>query len=98
MKCSARFSQAPANLPDIGAGWLNNPANPFGYSAMGPVVAAALEVFAHAAAPHGKPEFGIETVKIGRQDRPRRRADPARKPFGQLKHFRRDGVERGRGC
>ena len=57
-----------SKLAGLGAGWLNNPSNPFGYSAMGPVVAASLEVFAHAAAPRGKPEFGIENVKVGRKD------------------------------
>ena len=43
----------------MGAGWLNNPVNPWGYGAMGPIVAASLDVFAHAAAPRGKPDFGI---------------------------------------
>ena len=47
-----------SKLAGLGAGWLNNPANPWGYSSMGPLVAASLEVFAHAAAPRGKPEFG----------------------------------------
>ena len=37
----------------LGAGWLNNPSNPFGYASMGPLVAAGLEVFAHASAPRG---------------------------------------------
>jgi poly(3-hydroxybutyrate) depolymerase len=31
-----------SKLAGLGAGWLNNPANPFGYSAMGPLVAASL--------------------------------------------------------
>ena len=51
----------------LGAGWLSNPANPLAYSSMGPVVGASLEVFAHAAAPRGKPAFGIEVVKVGRK-------------------------------
>ena len=51
-----------SKLAGLGAGWLNNPANPWGYSSMGPLVAASLEVFAHASAPRGKPEFGIEKV------------------------------------
>ena len=37
-----------SKLAGLGAGWLNNPANPFGYSSMGPLVAAGLDVFAHA--------------------------------------------------
>ena len=37
-----------SRLAGLGAGWLNNPSNPWGYSSMGPLVAASLEVFAHA--------------------------------------------------
>src|SRR5947209_11940311 len=84
-----------SKLAGMGAGWLNNPANPWGYSSMGPMVAASLEVFAHAAAPRGKPEFGIDIVRIGRKDVPVREEILLRKPFGQLKHFAREGVEAG---
>ena len=56
-----------SKLAGLGAGWLNNPSNPWGYSSMGPLVAASLEVFAHAAAPRGKPEFGLtSTIVDGR--------------------------------
>ena len=58
------FLAGASKLAGLGAGWLNNPANPWGYSSMGPLVAASLEVFAHASAPRGKPEFGIETVRM----------------------------------
>src|SRR3546814_4795229 len=44
---------------DASAEWLNNPSNPLSYSAMGPLVASALDVFAHASAPRGKPAFGF---------------------------------------
>jgi poly(3-hydroxybutyrate) depolymerase len=84
-----------SKLAGLGAGWLNNPANPLGYSAMGPLVAAGLEVFAHAAAPHGKPEFGIETVRIGGRTVPVHEEILLRKPFGQLKRFYREGIETG---
>ena len=53
-----------STLANIGAGWMQNPANPFAYSHMGPIVASALDVFAHASAPRGKPEFGIESVIV----------------------------------
>ena len=52
-------------LASISAGMLNNPSNPFGYMGMGPMVANALDVFAHATAHYGKPEFGITEVEIG---------------------------------
>jgi len=82
-----------SRLAGLGAGWLSNPANPFSYSSMGPVVSAGLDVFAHAAAPRGKPEFGITHVEM---DGKTVRVDEdvlVRKPFGQLKHFRKLGVK-----
>ena len=48
-----------SRLAGLGAGWMGNPANWMSYSSMGPVVASALDVFAHASAPRGKPEFGL---------------------------------------
>jgi len=81
-----------SRLAGLGAGWLNNPSNPFGYSSMGPMVAAGLEVFAHASAPRGKPEFGITEVLVGKQTVAVDEDISVRKPFGQLKHFRKEGV------
>ena len=40
-------------LANFSAGLLNNPTNPFAYFGGGPVMASALEVFAHASAPRG---------------------------------------------
>ena len=72
------FLAGASKLAGLGAGWLNNPANPWGYSSMGPLVAASLEVFAHASAPRGKPEFGHrQTIKVGRKTRRGRRGDRA---------------------
>jgi poly(3-hydroxybutyrate) depolymerase len=80
---------------NIGAGWMQNPVNPFSYSHMGPIVASALDVFAHAAAPRGKPEFGLETTIVkGRKIRVHEEV-ALRKPFGQLKHFRKEGAPPG---
>jgi poly(3-hydroxybutyrate) depolymerase len=89
------FLAGASKLAGLGAGWLNNPANPWGYSSMGPVVAASLEVFAHATAPHGKPEFGIESVRVRGKNVAVHEEIVLRKPFGQLKHFAREGVETG---
>ncbi|WP_309603332.1 polyhydroxyalkanoate depolymerase [Sphingomonas sp.] len=77
----------------FGAGWLHNPANPWSYGAMGPIVAASLDVFAHAAAPRGKPEFGIKQVAVGRKLVEVSEEIVLTKPFGRLKHFKKDGVE-----
>src|SRR5215207_5521335 len=78
-----------SKLAGLGAGWLNNPTNPFGYSSMGPLVAAGLEVFAHASAPRGKPEFGIEQVLVGKRAVVVDEDIVLRNAFGQLKHFRK---------
>jgi poly(3-hydroxybutyrate) depolymerase len=85
-----------SKLAGLGAGWLNNPANPWGYSSMGPLVAASLEVFANAAAPRGKPEFGITETKVGRKTVAVDEDIVLRKPFGQLKYFRKVDAESGR--
>jgi poly(3-hydroxybutyrate) depolymerase len=86
------FLAGASKLAGMGAGWLNNPSNPWGYSSMGPLVAASLEVFAHASAPRGKPEFGIDSVRIGGKDLPVHEEILLRQPFGQLKHFARDAA------
>jgi poly(3-hydroxybutyrate) depolymerase len=82
-----------SKLAGLGAGWLNNPANPFGYSSMGPLVAAGLDVFAHASAPRGKPEFGIEQVTVGKKLVSVDEDIVLRKAFGQLKRFQKEGVD-----
>jgi poly(3-hydroxybutyrate) depolymerase len=87
------FLAGASKLAGLGAGWLNNPANPWGYSSMGPLVAASLEVYAHAAAPRGKPEFGISETKVGRKIVAVDEDIVLRKPFGQLKYFRKVGAE-----
>jgi poly(3-hydroxybutyrate) depolymerase len=82
-----------STLANLGAGWLQNPANPFSYSGMGPIVASALDVFAHASAPRGKPEFALETTIVEGRSVAVTEEIVLRKPFGQLKRFRREGVE-----
>jgi poly(3-hydroxybutyrate) depolymerase len=78
-----------STLANLGAGWLNNPANPMAYSQMGPIVASALDVFAHASAPRGKPDFGIESTIVEGRTVAVIEEIVLRKPFGQLKRFRR---------
>ena len=81
-----------SRLAGMGAGWLGNPVNPMSYGAMGPIVAAGLNVFAHASAQRGKPEFGITEVAVGRRLVAVTEEILVRKPFGQLKHFAKEGV------
>jgi poly(3-hydroxybutyrate) depolymerase len=84
-----------STLANLGADWLNNPANPLSYSQMGPIMASALDVFAHASALRGKPEFGIETTRVAGKAVAVSEEIVLRKPFGQLKRFRREGIEGG---
>jgi poly(3-hydroxybutyrate) depolymerase len=84
-----------STLAGIGAGWWQNPANPFAYSGMSPIVGSALDVFAHASAPRGKPAFEIETTMVEGKTVPVVEEVVLRKPFGQLKRFRREGIEGG---
>jgi poly(3-hydroxybutyrate) depolymerase len=88
------FLAGASKLAGLGAGWLNNPANPFSYTSMSPLVGAALDVFAHASAPRGKPEFGITATKVGRKSFPVQENVVLRKPFGQLKRFVKEGAAR----
>ena len=53
-------------LATAGAQVMQHPANPLGYFSGSPMFASALEVFAHASAPRGKPGFELyQTVVDG---------------------------------
>ena len=85
---------------EFSAGWLNNPANPFAhfgaqYFGGGPILSSALEVFAHAAAPRGKPAFGFDHTIVDGREVAVTEEVVLRKAFGQLKRFRREGVTGG---
>jgi poly(3-hydroxybutyrate) depolymerase len=79
-------------LASISAGALANPANPLGYMGMGPMVANALEVFAHATAHYGKPAFGITEVEIGGKQHMVVESTVMKRPFGDLLRFRVEGT------
>ena len=82
-------------MADFGAELLSNPANPFAYFGGGQIMSSALEVFAHAAAPRGKPAFGLDTTIIDGTSVAVGEQIVLRKPFGQLKRFVRAGVTGG---
>jgi poly(3-hydroxybutyrate) depolymerase len=63
------------------------------YLGGGDVMASALEVFAHSAEPRGKPEFGLDHVTVDGREVAVVEEIVLRKPFGQLKRFRREGIE-----
>jgi len=76
----------------IGAELMSNPRFPMGYMSIGPMAASALEVFAHATQPRGKPEFGIEAVKVGSETHAVSEASVLHRPFGDLLRFAHDGL------
>ena len=76
----------------IGSEMLSNPMLPMGYTGFGPMAASALEVFAHATAPRGKPEFGIERVTVAGTTYPVTESIVLNKPFGDLRRFTHEGL------
>ncbi|MBU7580781.1 MAG: polyhydroxyalkanoate depolymerase, partial [Porphyrobacter sp.] len=79
-------------LASISAGMLTNPANPMRYTGLGPLAASALDVFAHATAHYGKPEFGIDSVEIGGKAHAVVQSTVMKRPFGDLLRFRVEGT------
>lgn len=76
----------------ISAGMLTNPANPLAGFGVGPLAASALDVFAHATAHYGKPDFGITEVKIGGKTHAVTERVALSRPFGDLRHFTLEGA------
>lgn len=76
----------------VGAQMLNNPALPFGYTGMGPMMASALDVFAHASAHYGKPAFDIQEVTVDGTAHPVTEAIVVHRPWGNLLHFSHPGL------
>jgi len=81
-----------SNWAAIGAELLNNPALPMGYFGSGPIIASALQVFAHLYEERGKPAFNIATVEADGRKRAVRESVVLEKPFGALRRFRRAGL------
>lgn len=79
-------------LASVTAELLNNPVLPFGYSGLGPIMASALDVFAHAAAPRGKPAFDIASATVDGATFPVTETIVARRPFGDLLRFSHAGL------
>ena len=76
----------------MGAEMLTHPANPFSAVGLGPVMSSALDVFAHAVQPRGKPSFEIESVEVDGKVWPVTEAIVAHRPFGNLLRFTHPGL------
>jgi poly(3-hydroxybutyrate) depolymerase len=90
MKSSALLSASSA-MASMTADLLGDPRLPF--SGFGPsqMMASALEVFAHAAAPRGKPAFGIRTIHVDGTTHAVRESTEIHRPFGDLRSSRTKG-------
>ncbi len=64
--------------------------NPLAHTPIGRSMAAACEVFEGVTRRYGKPEFGIEEIKMGGLPVPITEEIVMRKPFGDLLHFKRN--------
>ncbi|MET0137966.1 MAG: polyhydroxyalkanoate depolymerase [Sphingobium sp.] len=89
------FLASASAMAAAGVEFLQNPTNPLAYMGGGPLLASALEVFAHASATRGKPDFGFETVEVDGHALAVTEVIEARNSFGQLKHFVREGAPEG---
>ncbi len=83
---------AASNWANVSAQLLSNPALPMGYFGLGPAMASALKVFAHVYEERGKPAFNIDAVKIGGKSFAVAEQVLAHRPFGALRHFKREGL------
>ncbi len=81
-----------SNWAAIGAKLFSNPALPMGYFGTGPIIASALQVFAHLYEERGKPEFAIRPVTVDGHEYAVEESVVLEKPFGALRHFRREGL------
>lgn len=76
----------------VTAGLFNDPRMPTACFGVGPMIASALDVFAHAAAPRGKPAFGIESVTVGGKPHGVVESIVLHRPFGNLLRFSHEGL------
>ncbi|MEQ1508797.1 MAG: polyhydroxyalkanoate depolymerase [Sphingopyxis sp.] len=82
-------------LAGAGARFWSNGVAPLAYFGGGPILASALDVFSHAAAPRGKPSFNLPSIKIDGREIALAEEVVLEKPFGNLLHFRRVGTDGG---
>ena len=82
---------APARaMSDVTRLTVSNPLNPLTHTPMGRSVAAACEMFERVTRRYSKPSFGIEHTQVDGQSVPVHEEVVWRKPFCELRHFRRE--------
>ncbi|WP_292939089.1 MULTISPECIES: polyhydroxyalkanoate depolymerase [unclassified Novosphingobium] len=83
---------ASSAMASMTADMLNHERNP--WAGIGPtqMMANALDVFAHAAAPRGKPAFGLRVIHVDGAAHAVKETTVITRPFGDLKMFTHDGL------
>lgn len=83
---------ASSALASMTAEMLNHERNP--WAGIGPtrMMASALDVIAHAAAPRGKPAFGLRVIHVDGAPHAVKETTVVTRPFGDLKMFTHDGL------
>ena len=77
-------------MADHGLTLLRHPLNPLGHTTAGKTMAAGLDMFEQLTRRYGKPHFGLDETSIDGRRVAVEETILLRKPFGQLKHFKRD--------
>jgi poly(3-hydroxybutyrate) depolymerase len=87
------------SLMNAGSSWasmvadmLTDARNPWAGVGPSQTIANALDVFAHAAAPRGKPAFGIKVIHVDGHVHAVKETTVVTRPFGDLKMFTHDGL------
>jgi len=86
------YLNASSAAASIAAEFLADERFPPARLGFGPALSSALDVFAHAAAPRGKPAFGIRTITVDGAVRVVKEVTEIHRPFGDLKKFTHDGL------
>ncbi len=83
---------ASSAMASMTAEMLNHERNP--WAGIGPtqMLASALDVFAHASAPRGKPAFGINIIHVDGAAHAVKETTVVTRPFGDLMMFTHDGL------
>ena len=83
---------AGSAMASMGAEMLADPRNPWAPFGGTQMLASALEVFAHAAAPRGKPAFGLKVITVDGTPHAVNETVEIQQPFGNLRKFTHEGL------
>ncbi|MDF8333141.1 polyhydroxyalkanoate depolymerase [Novosphingobium cyanobacteriorum] len=86
------FLNAGSAMASLTSELFSDPRYPLANTGFSQMMASALDVFAHAAAPRAKPAFGIKTVTVDGHAHAVSETTAVTRPFGDLKKFTHTGL------